>query len=66
MNEAWESAYADAHQAKAEALEQAIGCLEGLDGALDNIESPVIRNAVALLERARERHERAGKLLALT
>jgi hypothetical protein len=65
MNEAWKTADADAHHAKAEAIAHAINTLDGLDGALDAVETPVIHNAVALLVVARERHETAAKLLAV-
>jgi hypothetical protein len=61
-NEAWRGPDADAHLAKAEALEHAAETLAGVEGILDVVEAPVIRNAVALLERARDRHEHDAKL----
>ena len=65
MNESWKSADADAHLAKAEAIQNAVDSLQGLDGVLDAIETPTVRNVIALLERARDRHETAAKLQAV-
>lgn len=62
MNEAWRSADAEAHSAKAEAIQNAIDTLAGLNGALDSIEGSLVRNTVGVLDRARERHETAAKL----
>lgn len=65
MNTAWRNADADAHRAKAEAIDNALAALDGLDGALDNIEGPVIENTLNVLKRARELHEAAAKLRAV-
>lgn len=62
MNEQWKQADADAHADKADALAVAIETVGGVLPMLDAIEQPTIRNAVALLERARDRHEQAAKL----
>jgi hypothetical protein len=65
MNDDWRHADVDANHAKAEAIQHAIDTLRGLDGALDSIETPLIRNTIAVLERARDRHETAAKLRAV-
>jgi hypothetical protein len=62
MNEQWKHSDADAHADKADALAVAIETVGGVLPMLDAIEQPTIRNAVALLERARDRHEQAAKL----
>jgi hypothetical protein len=65
MNEAWRNFDADAHQAKAEALGIAIEALAGIKDALDSVEQRAITQTVALLDRARERHDDAAKLMVV-
>lgn len=65
MNDGWRNADADASHAKAEAIQNAVDTLAGLDGALDAVETPTLRNTIRLLERARDRHETAAKLRAV-
>lgn len=62
MNEQWRRTDADAHEAKAEALKFAEETVDGVMEVLAPIEQPIIRNAVAVMQRARERHETAAKL----
>lgn len=62
MNEAWRHSDADAHMAKAEALDVALETLKGVEAMLDAVEQPIIRNTVALLTNAKERHENAAAL----
>lgn len=64
MNEQWKTAAAEADMAKAEALEHAAHVVTGVEEILDAVEMPIVRNTVAVLERARERHEAAAKLAA--
>lgn len=65
MNQSWRTADADAHHAKAEAIETAIEALCGLHGALDNIEDVTVVATVNMLQRARVRHVEAAKLAAV-
>jgi hypothetical protein len=62
VNEQWRNADADAHEAKAEAIETAMEALAGLTGALDSVEELAIVQTVNLLQRARARHDKAAKL----
>lgn len=62
MNDQWRNLDADAHESKAEALDFASQTVEGVEPMLDAVEVPVIRNARAILERARNRHIDAAKL----
>jgi hypothetical protein len=62
MNDHWKEIDADAHAAKAEALDFAAQTLAGVEAVLDAVEAPVIRNAVSLLTNAKERHEQAAVL----
>ncbi len=62
MNEQWRQPEREAHEAKAEALAHAANTLRGLDGLLDPIEGSMVENTVAMLDRAREKHERAAAL----
>jgi hypothetical protein len=64
-NDSWRAVAAEASAAKAEAIDYAVNVLAGIDGALDPIETPQLRNAVAVLERARDRHAAAAKLGAV-
>lgn len=64
-NTQWRGAEADAHEAKADALRFAAETVEGIIDALEPLEQPSVRNAVAVMERARERHDAAGRLAAV-
>jgi peptide deformylase len=62
LNEQWRNVDADAHDAKAEAIQHAIDALTGLEGALDTVEALQVAGAKHLLERAAARHAEAAKL----
>ena len=61
---AWRGCEADAHTAKADALQFALDSLAALDGAVDGLVWARVLDTMSLLELARERHEQAAAVLA--
>lgn len=63
MATAWRSAEAEAHEAKADAIEHAEDALRDCIGAVDGMERLAIDAALQVLEFARERHAKRAFLL---
>lgn len=62
MTESWRDDERAAYEAKADALEHASVTVRAIIPALDAIEAAIMSNAVAVLDRARVRNERAAAL----
>lgn len=63
MQTSWRSAEADAHEAKADAIEHAQDAMRDCLGALERMERQSLVAALQVLEASRERHAKAAYLL---
>lgn len=64
MTDSWRQADAQAHEAKAEAIEHAIAALDAVRGFAPAMLRNTIDGAALALEAERDRHEQRAKLVA--